>query len=102
MLHTGILQRFDTLDLNGDRRLSSFEFSEYFPPGNNAMVMSIFSTLDADGNFFVTYQEIVNAVNALESGTAPTEEGNKDDDYTQDPEEELANYFNNPGEDTNF
>ena len=101
------MRRFYVLDVNNDQRLSGFEFSKFFPPGNDAMVMSIFNTLDTDGDYYVTYEEIVTAVDALESGTAaPTEESNfysesKDSDYTQDPEDELAHFLNHPGENTN-
>jgi Ca2+-binding EF-hand superfamily protein len=103
---SGILKGFDGLDLNHDQRLSSYEFTLYFPK-TDAMVTSIFSSLDADGDYFVTYQEMVHAVGLL-SEMAPTEEATNyyperpNYEQSQEPEDELADYLKNHGDNANF
>ena len=105
-VYAGILKGFDGLDLNHDQRLSSYEFTLYFPK-TDAMVTSIFSSLDADGDYFVTYQEMVHAVGLL-SEMAPTEEATNyyperpNYEQSQEPEDELADYLKNHGDNANF
>lgn len=95
-----ILKNFDVLDINGDKRLNSSEFSAYFP-GNDVMASSIFRALDTDGDNFVTNQEIVQSINMLDS--VREEEDGWSVEESQNPEEELADYLHNDDDDnTNF
>lgn len=66
----------------------------------------MFSYLDADGDSYVTVQEITNAIDALETGgdkevatSAPDDEkyNPEANEESQNPEEELAKYLNGPG-----
>lgn len=93
------------MDFNNDDRLSSLEFSAHFVE-NSPTVASMFSYLDANGDFYVTAQEITNAIDALETGgdkeaatSAPDDEkySPEANDESQSPEEELADYLNGPG-----
>lgn len=80
------MDKFDDIDIYHDRHLSDIEFSLYFPE-NNAMVSHIFKYLDVDGDSFISYDELSNAVDSLRKKIAPEE-------TTLEPEEELAEILN--------
>lgn len=94
------------MDFNGDYRLSGVEFTSYFEE-NGPVVASMFSYLDANGDYFVTFQELTDAIDALAATkgdeevvtSAPNGEndGSETVDESEDPEEELANYLHTPG-----
>lgn len=90
----GILQVFDRLDIDNDGHLSRIEFSSYFKE-DSPMVANIFNYLDHNKDLFVSYDEIASAIDGLQIGT------DKQDDIkseSQSPEEELADYLQNPGD----
>ena len=70
-LHAGLLNRFDVLDLNDDRRLDADEFSQYFPGASR-----VFDMLDLDRDGFITRDEIDHMLQRLAAqqgkGTEPT------------------------------
>jgi methyl-accepting chemotaxis protein/Ca2+-binding EF-hand superfamily protein len=100
----GIQKSFATLDINADGLLDIYEFRLYFPRESD-IVSSIFNSLDADADSFVTSDEIMDAISLLEDQLS-TEEGETPDNFFPEDEteksreEELANYLH--GENTNF
>lgn len=94
-LYTAIRDNFVQLDTNNDDYLSSREFAVYFLE-DNEVVASIFGFLDKNYDNLASMEEIVTAIEGLET-VLPTEEG---PDSTEDPEGELAQYLHDS--DTNY